>query len=61
MKPFTAMAAVLLALIALLQLLRFSLAWPVSINGVGIPLWVSALAMIIAGGIAIMVWRERRR
>jgi hypothetical protein len=37
MKLFTAMAALLLALIALLQLLRFIFAWPVSVNGIDIP------------------------
>ncbi len=61
MKPFTAMAALLLALIALLQLLRFILAWPVSVNGVDIPVWVSALAFAVAGGLSVMLWRERFR
>ena len=60
MKPFTAMAALLLALIALLQLLRFILAWPVSVNGVDIPVWVSALLFAVAGGLSVMLWRERR-
>ena len=60
MKPFTAMAALLLALIALLQLLRFILAWPVSVNGVDIPVRVSALVFAVAGGLSVMLWRERR-
>lgn len=60
MKPFTALASALLALIALLQLLRFILAWPVSVNGVDIPTWVSALAFVVAGGLSVMLWRERR-
>ena len=60
MKAFRAMAVLLLALIALLQLLRFILAWPVSVNGVDIPVWVSALAFAVAGGLSVMLWRERR-
>jgi hypothetical protein len=60
MKPFTSAAAVLLALIALLQLLRFILGWPVSVNAVDIPAWVSALAFVVAGGLSVMLWRERR-
>jgi hypothetical protein len=59
MKPFTGLAAVLLALIAVLQLLRFILAWPVSVNGVDIPVWVSAVAFAVAGGLSFMLWRER--
>jgi len=61
MQPFTALAVLLLALIGLLQLLRFILAWPVSINGFEIPVWVSAVAFVVAGGLSVMLWRERRR
>jgi hypothetical protein len=60
MKPISALAAVLLGLIALLQLLRFLLAWPVSVNGLDIPVWVSAVAFVVAGGLSFMLWRERR-
>jgi hypothetical protein len=60
MKPFTAIAAVLLALIAMLQLLRLILAWPVSVNGVLIPVWVSAIAFLVTAGLSVMLWRERR-
>jgi hypothetical protein len=61
MKPFSALAAVLLALVALLQLFRFILEWPVSVNGVDIPVWVSPIIVVVFGGIAAMLWRERRR
>jgi hypothetical protein len=60
MKPFTAIAAVVLALIAMLQLLRLILAWPVSVNGVLIPVWVSAIAFVVTAGLSVMLWRERR-
>jgi hypothetical protein len=61
MKPFSAFAAVLLALVALVQLLRFILEWPVSVNGLNIPIWVSPIAVVLFGGISVMLWRERRR
>jgi hypothetical protein len=61
MKPFSAFAAVLLALVALLQLFRFILEWPVSVNGVDIPVWVSPIIVVVCGGISVMLWRERRR
>jgi len=60
-KPFTLIAIVLLALIAVLQLLRFVLGWAVTVNGVGIPVWASAIAFVVAAGLAVLVWREARR
>ena len=61
MKPFTTIAVVLLALVAVLQLLRFVLGWEITVNGLLVPVWVSAIAFVIAAGLAIMVWREARR
>jgi hypothetical protein len=60
MKPFTVIAIVLLSLIAILQLARFILGWVVSVNGVAIPTWVSAVAFVVAAGVAVMLWRESR-
>ena len=60
-KPFTVLAVVLLTLIAVLQLLRFVLGWEVTINGVAIPVWASAIAFVVAGGLAVTVWREARK
>lgn len=59
-KPFTHITIAFLALIALLQLLRFVLAWEITINGVIIPVWASGIACIIAAALAVMVWRETR-
>ena len=61
MKPFTTVAAVLLAFIAAMQLLRFVLAWPITVNGYDVPTWASAVAFLVAGGLSIMVWREKGR
>ena len=60
-KPFTLIAVVLLSVIAVLQLLRFVLGWEVTINGVAIPVWASAIAFVVAGGLAVTVWQEARR
>jgi hypothetical protein len=60
MRPFTIVAIVLLSLIAIVQLTRLILGWEVSVNGVAIPMWVSGIAFVIAGGVAVMVWREAR-
>jgi hypothetical protein len=61
MKPFSVISALVLGLVALVQLLRLVLGWSVVINGFGIPLWVSAVACLVAAGLAVMVWREARR
>ena len=61
MKPFSALAAVVFALVALAQLLRLVLGWPVLVNGINIPLWASAIACLVAAGLAVMVWREARQ
>ncbi len=61
MKPFTTIAALFLGLIALLQLIRFILAWEIILNGVIVPVWLSGVAFVIAAGLAVMLWLEARR
>jgi hypothetical protein len=61
MKPFTSLACLLLALIALLQLTRVVLGWDVVVNGVQIPLWASGIATVVSGGLSALTWRESRR
>lgn len=60
MKTFTVVSIVVFSLIAILQLLRFVLGWDVSVNGVAIPVWVSGIAFVVLGGLAVMLWREHR-
>ena len=60
MKPFTLIAIVVFALVAILQLVRFVLNWEVNVNGIAIPVWASGIAFLIATTLAIMVWRERQ-
>jgi hypothetical protein len=60
-KPFTTIAVIVLSLIALLQLLRFILRWEVTLNGAIVPVWLSGLAFVVAGALAVLVCRESRR
>ena len=60
-KPFTTIAVVLLLLIALLQLVRLIMSWEVTLNGATIPVWASAIASVVAAGLAVMVWVEARK
>jgi len=57
-KPFTTVAVVFLALIAVVHLLRLFAGWEVTVVGFVVPVWWSALGLLIAGGLALMVWRE---
>ena len=60
MKPFTTTAVLVFSLVALLQVVRLVLGWEVTINGIHIPLWASAVAAVVAGTLAFTVWREAR-
>lgn len=60
MKPFTTLSVVVFSTISLLHVLRLLLGWEVIINGVTVPIWISAPGFLIAGALAVMVWRESR-
>ena len=61
MKPFTIIAVLVFVLVSLLHLLRYFLGWEVVVNSITIPMWVSIAGFIVAGGLAIMVWREMKQ
>ena len=60
MKPFTTIAVALFGLIAVAHLVRLFTAWEITFNGVVVPVWISVPGLIVAGGLALMVWRESR-
>jgi len=59
-KPFTTIAIVIFSLMAALHVLRLIFGWEAAINGLVIPMWASLVGLIIAGGLAVMLWRESR-
>jgi len=59
-KPFTVVTVAILALIAVMHVVRLVAGWEVVVNGYVVPTWVSLPGFIIAGGLAAMVWRESR-
>jgi hypothetical protein len=61
MKPSTLVTIAFLGLLSALQLTRFLLGWEVVVNGIAIPTWVSAVASVVAGGLALLLWRDSRR
>ena len=60
MKPFTTIAIVIFSLMAALHVLRLIFGWEAVIDGLVIPMWASVVGIIIAGGLAVMLWRESR-
>ena len=54
-------AAPLFGFIAVVQALRFAQAWPITVNGFEVPVWPSAIAALVFGAIAVLLWREGGR
>jgi len=61
MKPATSLAVVLLLAIGILHVVRLLGSIAVTVDGVAVPIWVSAVAAVVSLGLAIGVWREHRR
>jgi hypothetical protein len=59
-KQASLVAAILLWLISLAQLLRVLFRVEVTAGGVNIPIWVSIVAVVVLGALGIWLWRERR-
>ena len=61
LKPFSILATVVFALVALAHLHRLLFEWEVLINGARMPMWTSVVGVLIAGLLAFGVWRESRQ
>jgi hypothetical protein len=61
MKPATVATAILLTVVSILQLLRAVVGVRVMVGDTVIPMWVSVVAFVVAGGLAIGLWRDARR
>jgi len=60
-KPFTLLAVLVFAIVALVHLLRLVFGWEVTINGAAVPLWASVAGIVIAAGLAAGLWWESRK
>lgn len=61
MKPFTTLAMLLFALIALAHLYRLVRPFEVMIGGNPVPHWISVIGLAVPALLAVMLWRESRR
>jgi len=50
-KTFATIAAVIFALVALLHLLRLVMGWSVVIDSWTVPMWVTWVGLVVAGGL----------
>ena len=51
-KLFHQIAGTIFALVALLQALRIYMDWPVTVGGWNAPMWISWIAVGVAGGLS---------
>ncbi len=61
MKPVAWIVTLSLGVVALAQFLRLVLQVEVVVGGARIPLWASAIACVVTGGLAILLWRESKK
>lgn len=61
MHRYVLVSGLFLVLLTCVQLLRLILSWRVTVAGVDIPLWASAVAALIAGSLAIWAFRVGAR
>jgi hypothetical protein len=60
-KPFTYIAVLVFALIAIVHVLRLVFGWEVTLNAAVVPMWVSVIGLLIAGALAVALWWESRQ
>jgi hypothetical protein len=48
------LAAAVFGLIAVLQLLRIVMGWPITLNGIDLPFWLSWIAAAVAGALSFV-------
>lgn len=61
MKPATMISTLFLAMVAVAHLLRLVLRVEVTVGGILVPFWVSAIACVVPAGLAVALWQESRR
>jgi hypothetical protein len=60
-RTFTLLAGVIFAIVALLHQLRIYVAWPIVIGNWTVPMWVSWIALVVAGGLSYFGLSQTQR
>jgi hypothetical protein len=61
MKGYAQASAAFFSLLAIVQLIRVVLGWPVQVAGVQIPIWASIIAFLIVSALAVWGFRSTSR
>jgi hypothetical protein len=61
MRRYELVSGVLFSVIALAQLTRTLLGWPVQVDGFNVPVWFSGVAFVITAGLAVWAFRSAGR
>jgi hypothetical protein len=61
MKPASVLATLFLGLVSVGHLLRLVLQVEVTAGSLRVPMWMSLVACVFTGGLAVALWLENRR
>lgn len=61
MRRYELVSGILFTIIALAQLTRTVLGWAVQVGGFSVPVWLSGIAFLITGSLAIWAFRSAGR
>ena len=57
-SKYVVVSGVLFGVIAVVQAVRALNQWPVHVGGFGVPVWVSWVAMVVAGSLCVWAFRS---
>jgi hypothetical protein len=60
MRRYELVSGIIFAIVAIVQLIRTVLGWPVQVDLFTVPVWLSGVAFLITGGMAIWAFRSAR-
>jgi hypothetical protein len=60
-KPAVLAAVIVFAVVALAHLLRLVFQIEMVVGGTMVPMWASAVGLVVPLAIAVLLWREQRR
>ena len=61
MRRYELVSGIIFTVMAFVQLLRTVLGWPVQVDLLTVPVWLSGVAFLITGGMAIWAFRSAKR
>ncbi len=61
MRRYELVSGILFAILSIAQLVRTLLGWPVQVDGFNVPVWLSGIAFLITGSLAIWAFRSAGR